>query len=546
MKSYGEVHIANFLTENSIRYEYESIYKFDTATEEYAQYKPDFYLPDYDIYIEYFGIDRQGNVPSWFEGDDSSKAYQKGIDWKRKTHKHNRTKLIECYAYEDLEGILENNLQSKLRENNVALNPISLEMLCKLVHKDENDFIEQFLSSATTIINLARNKKLTSDSLKRIAKGNRYSENMAALVAPLQSAYEDYLSTNKMIDFSDMLIKAEQYVAEAKYKNLYKCIIVDEYQDISGSQYRLLQSLRASNDFDLFCVGDDWQSIYRFNGSDISYILDFEKFFGDSEISRIETTYRFSQSLIDASSSFIMKNPKQRKKSIQSNIHDNEFAVTRIEGYRKEDSVRFMTDRLRFLPKNSSVYLLGRYTFDINMLKTESSLSVKYDLETQTQRVYLKGRPDLKITFYTIHRSKGLQADYVYVLNNLRDKLGFPSNVNDDSLVNLLLEKADIYPYSEERRLFYVALTRSRRHVYLLTQKGHESIFVQELLQDYSKNQFKNETYICPACGGRLRVIDGQYGKFLGCENYKSNHCTFKSILPKNTFIAAKENQITI
>lgn len=535
MKSYGEVHIANCLLENGIRYEYESFYKYDTASKEYAQYKPDFYLPDYDIYIEYFGIDRQGNAPAWFEGDNPSQTYQQGIAWKRKIHKQYGTKLIECYAYEDLEGILEDNLQTKLYANNVVLKPVTLEELCELAKRDKNDFLAQFLSSATTIINLARNKKMNSGSLMMITKGNRYAEIMASLVAPLQSTYEEYLKSNQMIDFSDMLIKAEQYISEGKYKNPYKCIIVDEYQDITGGQYRLLQALRTSRDFDLFCVGDDWQSIYRFNGSDISYIMNFENFFGDSEFSRIETTYRFPQSLIDVSSAFIMKNPKQLKKSIHSNIQENEFAVTQIEGYRKEDAIQFMAERLSYLPKNSSVYLLGRYTFDIDLLKTESSLKVKYDLATQTQKVYLKNRPDLDITFYTIHRSKGLQADYIYVLNNFSDRLGFPSKVDDNALINLLLERSDGYPDSEERRLFYVALTRAKRHVYLLKQKNHESIFVQELLQDYTKNQFKNETYICPVCGGRLRIIAGQYGKFLGCENYRSRNCRFKSILRNNS-----------
>ena len=307
-------------------------------------------------------------------------------------------------------------------------------------------------------------------------------------------------------------------------------MIVDEYQDTTSSQYRLLKALRNNNDFELFCVGDDWQSIYRFNGSDVSYIMDFEDFWGISELSRIETTYRFSQSLIDVSSFFVMKNPRQIKKSIKAAITgtDASFDVSKIEGYRTENAVRFAVDRMLHLPHNSTVFLIGRYTFDIDILKVDNRLHVKYDTATQTQKVHLQNRPDLDIVFYTVHRSKGLQADYVYVLNNNDSMLGFPSRVENNPLIDSLLEKSDSYPFSEERRLFYVALTRAKKHVYLLTVKGKESIFVKELEEEYS-DQLLNETYICPVCGGRLKLFEGRYGKFLGCENYKTQNCRFSS-----------------
>ena len=532
VRSYGEMHLANILAINGIPYVYEQSYEHDTATEKYAQYKPDFYLPDYRIYIEYFGIDRNGNAPEWFEGDNPTQSYQDGIRWKRNIHKQYKTSLIECYAYEDSEGILQESLEKKLVDAGVKLNIVSVDQLLQYSGNNTENVINTFISSAASVINLARNRKISADLLINVAHGNRHVELIAKLISPLQRAYENYLSVTNQIDFADMLIKAETYVNEDKYHSPYKCVIVDEYQDVTASQYNLLKAIRDKTDFDLFCVGDDWQSIYQFNGSDVSYIMDFEEFWGGSELSRIETTYRFSQSLIDISSRFIMQNPRQIKKSIRSGITANGFAVSKIEGYRQYDAIHFMTDRLMYLPKGSSVFLIGRYTFDIKLLEAESRLSVRFDTATQTQKVFLKGRRDLDIVFYTAHRSKGLQADYVCILNNSSGTLGFPSKVENNPLTNCLLVHGDNYPFAEERRLFYVALTRAKKHVYLLTIKDKESPFIKELEETYSKS-FVNETYICPKCGGKLRLINGAYGRFFGCENYRATGCSFSSKLPE-------------
>ncbi len=528
VKSYGELKIANALAANGIRYIYEMRYEHDTATEEYAQYHPDFYLPDHGIYIEYYAIDRKGNVPAWFEGDDPTKRYLEGIKWKRLTHKEHNTKLIECYAYEDQEGVLIENLENKLKDAGVELKPISADELLRSKNDRFHQLINAFLSSAGSIITLARNKRLSADELFQAAGTSSKAKNIAEIVYPLQRKYEAVLKDRGLIDFADMLNRAEKYISEGAYKNHYRHVIVDEYQDITASQYRLLKAMRQSCDFDLFCVGDDWQSIYRFNGSDVSYIMDFESFWGSSELSRIETTYRFAQSLIDVSGHFIMKNPRQIKKNIRSGLSDSSFAVSKIEGYNTQTAIQFMTDRLQNLPKNSTVFLIGRYNFDLKLLDAETRLTVRFETSTQDQHVICKNRPDLDIIFITAHRSKGLQADYVFILNNTDGALGFPSNVEDNPLTSMLLEHSENFTYAEERRLFYVALTRARKHVYLLTVKNKESTFEQELEDDHGQ-MIRNETYICPVCGGRLSIIDGQYGKFFGCENYKTINCRFMS-----------------
>ena len=338
------------------------------------------------------------------------------------------------------------------------------------------------------------------------------------LVESIFNRYNDYLRDNNQIDFNDMINLATKYILDGKYKHNYKYVIVDEYQDISKSRYNLLLAMRKSNDYKLFCVGDDWQSIYRFSGSDIGLITNFEKYWGKTHMSKIENTYRFSDELADISGNFIMINPNQIKKNI-SGKKGNRFPLAIINGYTEKNCIDFLIERLLMLESNSFVYFIGRYQFDANILNCSSEFTLKYDNKSQMINVFLKSRPDLKIKFLTAHKSKGLQADYVVILNNKSKGMGFPSKISDLPIIDLLLEKSDDFPYSEERRLFYVAMTRSKKKTFLLTINNNKSIFISELEKEYD-NEFKYERFECPKCGGRLIRKKGKFGYFFGCSNY--------------------------
>lgn len=533
VKSYGELDIANYLYQNQIRYEYEASYKFDSNTAEYGQYHPDFYLPDYDVYIEYFGIDHSGKVADYFKGRDglsATQTYQAGIEWKRKTHAEMHTSMVECYAYEKFDNNLLVNLEKKLKINNIVLNPLSAEELWKKISEENNRLQEGIIELFGTVIALAKSNNYSFEQLEKLASECRDSLNnlyILSLIKPIYQAYDEMLLKNDEIDFSDMINRATSYVHDGKFKNPYKYVIVDEYQDISKARFNLLNELRKSSYYDLFCVGDDWQSIYRFAGSDINFIVDFEKYWGPTELGKIETTYRFTNSLIDISSGFIMQNPRQIKKYIQGKSPDNRFSLGVISGYTERASIQFMLERLDELPQEASVFFLGRYSFDADMLKDNENLTVRYDNVNSETIIKYNKRPDLKMKFMTAHRSKGLQADYVFIINNKDSKMGFPSKIQDASIMDLLLEKAEIYPYAEERRLFYVALTRAKTKAYLITQKNQESIFAKELISRYSE-QLRRESYICPWCGGKLVKKSGPYGEFYGCSNFGRTGCTYK------------------
>jgi DNA helicase-4 len=283
-------------------------------------------------------------------------------------------------------------------------------------------------------------------------------------------------------------------------------------------RYMLLHAMRKSRPYKLFCVGDDWQSIYRFAGSDIDFILNFGKYWGAYEESKIESTYRFSQMLTDISSSFIMGNPQQKKKAIVG-MKGYEKAIGEVTGYNEDYSIKSMLEKIKTLPQNASVFLIGRYSFDIQPLDNCEGLSYKLETTSDNVTVICKDRPDLKIRFLTVHKSKGLQTDYVFIINNKDSVTGFPSQIEDAPILDLLLGNHDTYPFAEERRLFYVAITRARKTVYLVTIKGKKSIFAQEIERDFG-DYFEDPIYICPMCGGQLERKKGPYGFFYGCSNY--------------------------
>jgi len=531
VKSYGEMDIANFLWQNQVAFEYERPYKFSTATEEYRQYQPDFYLPKYDIYIEYFGINRQGKVSEAFSargGKTASQAYQEGMAWKRKIHREHKTKLVECFAYEKFEGNLLACLEQRLSEKGVVFRPLSAQEMWDFMQDDyDRNFVFQRIASLLgTMLQQAKANGYSVENLRQINKATRNilermdNEDILTLFEPIYTAYVNMLSEKNYIDFSDMINKAAQYIREGRYINPYRVVIVDEYQDISKPRFNLLKALRDSSDYKLFCVGDDWQSIYRFAGSDVSYILDFEKYWGPTELGKIETTYRFPKRLIEASGHFIMDNPSQIKKHLKTPSKDNSYVLGRGA----------WEWRLRELPRNSSVFFLGRYKDDEKVVK----YYMKYLVPKDNGEYKYPERPDLAIRFLTVHASKGLQADYVFILNNKSGRKGFPSQIEDAPVMKLFMDNPEDFPYAEERRLYYVAMTRAKKKViFVPPSKNEESCFFKEIRTRY-KEDLNAESMICPWCGGKLEKKKGPYGPFIGCSNYRqeSKRCEFTREIP--------------
>lgn len=297
VKSVEETKIANFLFMHGIRYEYEKLYPFESDDPKRKSYRPDFYLCDYDIYLEHFGISKDFTVP-WLSPVEEKK-YLDGILWKRDFHKKNGTKLIETYSYYSSEGILLKKLERLLVENNVEFKPRDFTDIFNTVYASKsNKYFSEFIKLCCTFITLFKSNNYKIEEIENLRQRYLSEEKNEFLcertnlfldiIKILLAEYRNYLSKNNAIDFSDMINDAATLVSNDCDILPYKYVIVDEYQDISKSRFNFLKAIVDRTGAKFFCVGDDWQSIYRFAGSDISLFTDFEKSFGYTKILRIE------------------------------------------------------------------------------------------------------------------------------------------------------------------------------------------------------------------------------------------------------------------
>lgn len=331
--------------------------------------------------------------------------------------------------------------------------------------------------------------ELDSETIAQIAS-KFSSEEYRKLFLTVSEKYQRELSSlleKHQTTFSGLIKLAIRYLRSGQIKTRFRYIIVDEYQDLSVLRQEFLRLLLESSQANLFAVGDDWQAIYGFSGSRVDFTLNFRRFWGDFSLHRISKTYRFGPTLARLSSSFIMQDHTQIRKQIQSQKEDALEPVVEICGDSERLGLEVLTYYLKSLPENSSILLLGRFRIDrLRLIHCTQFKLTKDVIEFQT-------RPDLKIRFLTVHQSKGLEADYVIILNNREAKLGFPAHVKDPPLKTELIRtteelRLDQVSVNEECRLFYVALTRAKKQVILLTVDGKESSFIKELRRKFRED----------------------------------------------------------
>lgn len=550
VKSLEELMIANYLFLHGVAYEYERNYSGDYETDGRA-YQPDFYLPEYDIWLEHFGVDERGRCP-WMATAIEEQRYIDGMEWKRGVHAANGTRLIESYSWWNKDHDLLNRLRALLEANGVEIVEDE-EMLADVYGRLGSDdrYLRSVASLVSTFLSLAKANNVSmaevADRGREAYRGDGYMwhrfELFVTFAEPIMELYQQTLREKGQVDFDDMINAAAAKIESEGIGERFTHIIVDEYQDISKSRFGLIKAIRDACGARLMCVGDDWQSIYRFAGSDVSLFTEFGKFVGYHETMKIERTYRNSQELVDIASAFIERNPSQIHKEMRSDKHEDMPVVMCFDGDMASGLERSLASIARDREgKAGSVLVLGRHNFDIETaypdFKGEDAysngrVSLKRDRRTGDVRMTFPGIGDA--TFMSVHRAKGLEADDVVVLNLTNGMYGFPNRVEDDPILGILLGSDDAFEFAEERRLFYVAITRTRNDTYLVSGSmesgGGPSPFVEELKKGESGHigifQREGEDLwhpaLCPRCGtGRLVVRkNAQNGKsFLGCTNY--------------------------
>lgn len=535
VKSIEETKIANFLFMHGINYEYERLYPFESADPMRKSYRPDFYLTDYDIYLEHFGISKDFTVP-WLSKVEEKK-YLEDIYWKRNLHQENKTKLIETYSYYSSEGVLLKKLEELLTANGVEFKSRDFTDIFNTVYASKsNKYFAEFIKLCCTFITLFKSNNFTIDDIDRLREKYFLEERndflcertnlFLNIIKIILTEYQSMLSQNNSIDFSDMINNAAEKIKSGTGSISYKYVIVDEYQDISKSRFNFLKAIVDRTGAKLFCVGDDWQSIYRFAGSDISLFTDFEKYFGYTKILKIEKTYRNSQQLINEASHFVLQNPLQLTKDLRSNKSLDYPLVFWGFDDSPRQTLQFAINKIiSDFGVNSSILLLGRTNYDIDIVKKSGLFRIVY--KNRNEKLEYIPFPELQIDFLSVHKSKGLEADNVILLNFKNDKLGFPNQIADDKILNLVLTNAENFRFAEERRLFYVAITRTKNRTFVLTDNKNPSPFFKEFKESNSvcfisikKTSNENQTK-CPLCktGNLLKVeFKGKY--FVGCSNF--------------------------
>ena len=535
VKSFEEMAIANWYFINGIDYVYEGPYEKDVSTAEKRQYLPDFRLTKYKIYHEHYGINKNGKADQ-YEGNEAQ-AYLDSMQRKRTVHSQNNTICIETYSYEFEDGTVFQKLESELKNRGVVFNPLSKDQIFNAIESIyEGKTFKSFVNLVKTFLSLYKANYRNANGfneLKKYQYANNYRMKRADLFLDIAedvyNYYMSYIRQERKIDYDDMILQAMDEIDKTNnYK--YKYIIVDEFQDISLSRMKFLKKLIEHGNSRLFAVGDDWQAIYRFSGCDLSIFLRFSEYFGDSAITKITTTHRNSQDLQDIAGPFIKKNPEQFDKSIQSD-QKRIWKPIRIMYYsdKKYNAFLNVLKEIEKINPKAEVLILGRNNKDLEDISLDSRIYIDYKRSTEnTKLVKVSEHPNMKLTFNTVHGSKGLEAEFVIIINADDTRLGFPNKMEDDELLDMVLSSKSAYEYAEERRLWYVALTRTKSYTYIIASNNNPSIFVKEIenqcLIMNPNTEINREAEIqCPDCKtGKLilRSNSRDGNKFYGCSNY--------------------------
>lgn len=543
VRSKEELAIANWLFYHGIRFDYEKPYQVDTADRSHSAYHPDFFYPDISLYHEHFALDRHGGSPF-------GQGYVDGVTWKRDLHQQHETKLFETHSHEMIHGgqfvvgpaferlrarLTEEGLNPSFsieREVPPFQEPITSNDLARIIrtfqqHVKSNGLSMDHVRAAArrSTEDKSRSRGYFGSLLKEMfpeASGSDRVDSFLAIYERISSEWDRRLREGNYVDYEDMLLLAAQCIEDGRYQSPYQIILADEFQDSSRARIRLLQALANANDNTHLCVvGDDWQGINRFAGADITVMTEFEKSFDPATTLSLSRTFRCPKGICEVSSSFIQKNPAQLRKRVIPN-GDYENAVI---AFASKDEGKLIAHLERRLERMQQQIAAGSIPAGkdgkVTMLILGRYKKLKPLAMPEWQRRF--GHV-ISIEYRTVHASKGLEADYVVTLGMDKVRMGFPSGIQDDPLLQIPMPAPDTYEHAEERRLFYVALTRAKRQVWLYASAAKPSDFILELSKDglvQITSLDGEEVVPCPTCGkGVLQARDGKYGAFLGCSAY--------------------------
>lgn len=483
VRSKSERDIADWLFRHNLKYEYEPVVNFKDF-----DFRPDFYVPQADLYIEHV----------------SDKSYST-------KDKEEQFQRAGRYCAKTFESMAQDSTLFNLALERIIMGRVSekIALTASLNYEEEfrcyGDKIREFLTMISRVQSMVKGNDIAPDDLldKALSHQHERVRVFYELAVPVIKAYNTYCVNKSYLDFDDLIIQAIHLLKSneeirKKYHDQFKFILVDEFQDVNNLQVRLLELL-LTPETQLFCVGDDWQSIYGFRGSEVDYIVNFEKHFEPSRVIKLDVNYRSTQTIVGASTEVIRKNRFQ----VDKNIIAHKQTPSKIQIYRakeiQQDGVGYMLEKVRALYKE------GFGAEDILVLYRRSKMFQPYKDALRAS--------GLKVTAKTIHASKGLEAKAVFIVGLTDGSGGFPDIWLDDAVFRVIKDVKIDMMMEEERRLFYVALTRAKDELYLITELGSESRFIDDIPKEFyaiNKTEFKNiiePVPVCTQCGTEIKAF---------------------------------------
>ena len=479
VRSKSEQYIGDWLYRHNIKFEYEPNIDFSDFA-----FRPDFFIPEANLYLEHVS-----NIS--FPMKDKEQQFFKANKLLVKTFEE-QTKDTAVFNLA-LERIIKGRLPSDFN----LTNALSFEEEFRTYHKEIKDFI-RLMMGVTDMVKVENFD--TADILQKAQKDQHERvRDFYKLAIPIIDQYKKYCTNKSYLDFNDMVIRTISLFKNhseigGKFRNKYEYILVDEFQDVNNLQVDLIKLLLTDKN-QLFCVGDDWQSIYGFRGSNVDYIVNFHKHFNNAETIKLSMNYRSTEHIVGASNEVI----KHNKFKVEKEVKSSKKSTSKIHiyaGKTESENIDYAVNQIRKLIKK------GYNKEDILFLYRRSKMFGSYLERFKQERIWVSAK--------TIHSSKGLEAKAVFIIGLTEGKGGFPDVWMEDRIYQIVKKSNHDLLLEEERRLFYVAITRAKDDLFLLTEKGNESSFLKEIPDDFTFKTsvpFKSvieEIKFCPNCSNRV------------------------------------------
>jgi DNA helicase-4 len=503
VRSKSEQFIADWLYRHSIKYEYEPLLNVKDFS-----FHPDFYIPEANLYLEHVS-------EKSYSTKDKEEQFKKG-----------NLLLVKTYESMTKDSALFNHTLDKVIKNRL---PANYHINVALTYKEEfhgyHEDVKKFLTQVIRITDMIKVENISTKTVLSNAKQDQHERvrSFYDLAIPIVEKYVSHCTDKSYLDFNDLISRtASLFINHPdianKYKSKFQYILVDEFQDVNNLQVDLIKLMLTDNT-QLFCVGDDWQSIYGFRGSNVSYIIDFENHFENARVVKLNLNYRSTQHIVGASNEVIKHNKFKVDKDIHSS-KQSEHKIVVFAGSSDEQNIQFAIEEVRKFQKE------GLTSEDILFLYRRSKMFSNSFSQDKSYYHRLKDE-GLKVQGKTIHAAKGLEAKVVFIIGLTEGDGGFPDIWLEDRIFQTIKKANHDLLLEEERRLFYVAMTRAKEKLFLITEKGNESSFLKEIPETFTvrtsiplksmvakvitcKKCFSelNRLWImCPYCG---KKIDGQ------------------------------------